>query len=71
MLVTYFHLFQIQQDFRILYPEVADKLFLEWPKIAPLVLKYADLNNPTWQEALTVPHLRKNKKKITNTFLIE
>ncbi|XP_041463454.1 uncharacterized protein LOC121414366 [Lytechinus variegatus] len=47
----------IQQDFRILYPEVADKLFLEWPKIAPLVLKYADLHNPTWRESLTVPHL--------------
>ena len=44
--------------------------YLEWTKIAPLVLKYADLNNPTWLEALTVPHLGKSIENI-NTFLIQ
>ncbi|KAJ8050485.1 hypothetical protein HOLleu_03709 [Holothuria leucospilota] len=42
----------IEQDFQILYPEAAEKLYEKWPTLHQTMTVYADKNFPNWKEQL-------------------
>ena len=44
---------QVEQDFRILFPQNADALFLKWPRIFKDILKYAE-KQVDWKRYLNV-----------------
>lgn len=36
------YLLQVEQDFRILFPELCDSLYMKWPGFCTKVIQYAD-----------------------------
>ncbi|PIK38855.1 hypothetical protein BSL78_24293 [Apostichopus japonicus] len=43
---------QIEQDFQVLQPESAEKLYEKWPAVCKVILSYTEKNFPGWMKEL-------------------
>ena len=65
---VFYHLYRIEQDYQLLYPDVSDRLYAKWGTMADSLIDYATQMFPLWKDVLGLDASTEVNKLTQGTF---